>query len=474
MSEPVASATHRRLVTRNFLVLGSGELIGRLIGFATMVYAARALQPESYGVIGFALAIILYFQSAVDGGLELYGPRLVAEGRDLPGDLLTTIVGSRLAVAAVSGLALLAFAWLALPSLEAEVLAFYGLTLLGFAISTRWIHVGLDRGLPVALSKLTYGVLTLVLVVLWVRGPADVTKVPIAYAVADLVGAIMLATWLFAIGVRPGRFRIELARRAWRGSAPLLATVLLGLLIFNADFILLRVFRGRAEVGLYLAAHALISFLGQLGNVARLSLIPTLSRVRDQPDIEAEVNASAFARVSLVALPVAVGGFLVGADLVRDLYGAEYDRAGLPLQILIWTIAGLLWRSLIEAFFIARDRQGLVLRATGFAAGLNLALNLVLIPLYGMPGAAAATLATEIVRLSITSRYASQIGYGRIAFARLRQPAVATAVMGLVLWWAPIADPWLRVGTGLVVFAVACIAVGVVRRDAVGKLTLAV
>ena len=64
MRKPDETASHRRLVTRNFLVLGSGELIGRLIGFAAMVYAARVLQPETYGVIGFAIAIVLYFQSA--------------------------------------------------------------------------------------------------------------------------------------------------------------------------------------------------------------------------------------------------------------------------------------------------------------------------------------------------------------------------------------------------------------------------
>jgi len=473
MTEPAETASHRRLVTQNFMILGSGELIGRLIGFAAMVYAARMLQPETYGVIGFALAVVLYFHSVVDGGFELYGPRLVAEGEHDTGELWTTIVGSRLVVALLSGLGLTAFALLVLPSPEREVLALYGFTLLGLALSTRWIHVGLDRGLPVAASKIVYGVLTLVFIVWWVRGPGDVEKVPVAYALADLVGAIMLGVWLFAVGVRPRRFRLDLAKSAWREAAPLLATVILGLFIFNADFILLRVFRGRAEVGFYLAAYALISFLGQLGNVAKLSLIPTLSRVRDQPEVEAEINASALARVSLVALPVAVGGFLVGADLIRELYGAQYHPAGLPLQILIWTIAGLLWRSTFEAFLIARDRQKLILQSTGLAAALNLSLNLVLIPSYGLVGAAVATLATEVVRLLMVVRHARRTGYGRIAYARLWKPFAATAAMGAFLWFISLGSPWARVGAGAVVFALSAWALGVVRRDAGGKLTLA-
>ncbi len=459
-----AAAPHQRLITRNFVVLSAGELAGRLIGFAAMVWAARALGPEAYGVVGFALAIILYFQAAVDGGLELYGPRLVAAGRSDRGELLTTIVAGRsvIAVLAAGLLALVAFP--VFPAPEDRVLALYGATLLGVALGTRWFHVGLERGLPVAVSRIVYGVLTLGLVLVWVRAPEHVTRVPLAYALADLGAAALLAVWLWALGVRPGRFRLSLAKRAWGGAAPLLATVALGLLIYNADFILLRVFRGRAEVGLYLAAYALISFLGQLGNAARVSLIPALARVRARPEVASEINASALARVSLVGLPVAVGGFLVGGDLVRDLFGVAYAGAAAPLRILIWTIAWLLWRSVFESFLIARDAQGLVMRATAAGAALNLALNFVLIPAYGLAGAAVATLLTEAVRLALVIRYAGASGYGPPAWGRLARPAVATALMGGTVWLVPLADAWARVGLGIGVYAAAALALGIVRR----------
>lgn len=469
MSEGIEAAGHRRLVTRNFMVLSAGELVGRLIGFAAMVYAARALGPDAYGVIGFALAIILYFQISVDGGLELLGPRLVAERGDERGDLLTTIVVGRLIVAAAAAAVLLAFAFPVLPSPEDRVLALYGLTLLGTALSTRWFHIGLDRGASVAASRVLLGLLSLGLVWLWVRGPEDVGRVPVAFAVAELGAAALLFAWLFALGVRPGRFRPRLARRAWRAAGALLASMVLGLLIYNADFILLRVFRGRADVGLYLAAYALISFLGQLGNAARVSLIPTLARVRDRTDVLAEVNASALARVSLVGLPVAAGGFLVGGDLVRALFGPEYGPSAAPLRILIWTILWLLWRSVLEAHLIARDQQRLVLRATAIAAALNVALNLWLIPLYGLVGAASTTLFTEALRLALVGRYARANAYGKVAAGRLWRPAVATGVMSIGLIALPIANAWARVGIGTALFAVAALAVGTVGRDAEGR-----
>ena len=41
-------------VIRNFLAVGSGEALGRLVAFVAYLFLARTLGPESYGVIAFA------------------------------------------------------------------------------------------------------------------------------------------------------------------------------------------------------------------------------------------------------------------------------------------------------------------------------------------------------------------------------------------------------------------------------------
>ena len=97
MSPPLTAdrdqqAATERLVIRNFLTLGSGELFGRLIGFAAMVYVARALGVTAYGIVGFAMAVILYFQAFVDGGVELLGPREVAAAPDEIETLVPSVV----------------------------------------------------------------------------------------------------------------------------------------------------------------------------------------------------------------------------------------------------------------------------------------------------------------------------------------------------------------------------------------------
>ena len=70
-------------VGRAFVALGSGEVAARLIAFAGTLYVARTLGPSRYGVIGFALAVLLYLQRLADAGFDLgVGVREVAAHRD--------------------------------------------------------------------------------------------------------------------------------------------------------------------------------------------------------------------------------------------------------------------------------------------------------------------------------------------------------------------------------------------------------
>ncbi|MEP7324700.1 MAG: oligosaccharide flippase family protein, partial [Gemmatimonadota bacterium] len=67
-----------KTVGRNFLALGAGEAAARLVAFGATIYLARTLGPGSYGVIGLALAVTLYFTYLADCGIETLGVREIA------------------------------------------------------------------------------------------------------------------------------------------------------------------------------------------------------------------------------------------------------------------------------------------------------------------------------------------------------------------------------------------------------------
>ena len=104
--------------------------------------------------------------------------------------------------------------------------------------------------------------------------------------------------------------------------------------------------------------------------------------------------------------------------------------------------------------------QRLCAWATGACVLVNLGLNLVLIPPYGYLGAAAATLATEVVLFGLCGWFIHRHLGPTGLVKRLWRPAAATALMGLALNWTrgwPLA---LVVPAAAVLYGAALLALG--------------
>ena len=184
---------------------------------------------------------------------------------------------------------------------------------------------------------------------------------------------------------------------------------LLGLMIFNIDFFFLRIYRDSATVGYYAAAYALVSFFLNVGNSYSLGLLPVIARAGGDPDRQRHLYHGALVQVFAGALPIAVGGILVADGLIAAAFGGEYLPSVLPLQILCWTIPGSLFRSVAQSVLVAEERQHQLLSSAVWAVACNLALNVALIPTWGMVGAAIASLAAASLRLGLLLRFV-QIG----------------------------------------------------------------
>lgn len=98
-----------------------------------------------------------------------------------------------------------------------------------------------------------------------------------------------------------------------------------------------------------------------------------------------------------MSLPVLAGTILVGHDLIPRLFGAQYAPAATPF-ILLMVAAALIFFTLsygTVAIAVGDERHYAIAVTLGAVA--NVAINVVAIPLFGMVGAASATLAAEVV-----------------------------------------------------------------------------
>lgn len=257
--------------------------------------------------------------------------------------------------------------------------------------------------------------------------------------------------------------RLEPARvRAHAGyGVPVAASLILALVLATTDRFLLAAFLDAEAVGVYHAGYSLANrtldvvfvWLGAAGAPAlvaaleRGGLAALVPSAREQASLMLALTLPAAVGLALVAEPLA--GLMVGAELAA---GAAQVTPWIAASGLL---AGLTTYYFHQAFTLGQ-RTPLLLAAMAIPAGANLALNLILIPRFGLTGALAATVASYGLGL------VASIALGRRALAlpipwrASAELAAATGLMAAVVAALPdlggLAELALKSGVGGVVF----------------------
>jgi O-antigen/teichoic acid export membrane protein len=152
---------------------------------------------------------------------------------------------------------------------------------------------------------------------------------------------------------------------------------------------LLAFFLAPEQVAYYAIATALAEVAWYLPDTVGVVLFPRLSRMPHEEihTITARVCRST---VGLTLIMVVVLGG-VSWFFVPFAYGEAYAASVVPLLILLPGIVVMGIYKVLTRNYSSRDRQQVSIAAAFTALALNIGLNLVLIPLWGVPGAAVAS-----------------------------------------------------------------------------------
>jgi O-antigen/teichoic acid export membrane protein len=462
-------------VARSFLALGSGEALARVIAFGAMLLVAHRLGAEGLGVVSLSAAVLLYLSRVVDAGFDMgIGIREASVRRDTLGEFIPAILTFRLLLAGiVGGIAGVASLSL-LPAPEGLVVALYCLTLIPMALSARWALTGLDRTTSAGIARAAGELAVFMTIAILVHGPVDLWRVPLAQLIGDALAAIIVLVGLRRLGVAVGlRWNGAIVQPlVARHITPYVGSTLLGIVLFNADVIFLRIFRDATTVGLYASAYALVSFLLNIGGTYALTLLPSLTRLAPDPSTRQQVFEEAAAKVFLVILPVTIGGAMIAAEFLAVVYGAEFSAAGPVLAVLLVSAPLSLLRAVATTAIMAERKEGALLRIVGISAAANIVLNLVVVPRWGMTGAAVVTVVTELLRLVLSQYYATSLGFAVPRATRLWKPVVAGGLMALLLATPIGKQLWLAIPVAAAAYGFVLMILGALkfRRDALPEL----
>ncbi|WP_266077032.1 flippase [Haladaptatus caseinilyticus] len=267
-----------------------------------------------------------------------------------------------------------------------------------------------------------------------------------------------------------GEFRLHMREMALF-SAPLVVSSVLADLLTRTDTVMLGFFKTSHQVGLYAAAYPLAnSLLIALSSFGFLYL-PLASRLdaNGERDEISSIYQLTTKWIFVVTFPAFLLFVTFPADILTVFFGERYAGGALALVILslgfFTNAAGGRNRETLSAL----GHTGMILTGNALAFGLNLVLNLVLIPAHGFVGAAVAS-AIANVTLNVFMFAVLWLKFGITPFSRwtvrtmtrvpllLFPPAVVVSRMvSLSVITLPLALAIAAVGTLIAVSAADCL-----------------
>jgi O-antigen/teichoic acid export membrane protein len=431
------------VVARNSGVGFVAQVALKGLSFAFSVLILRNLGAAAYGQYAAVLAFGAIFLFVADLGLSPYLVREVARQRDAPAGkleterLYATVLRLRLCLSFVAAVLLILAAWATgrpPVMIGAVALGTLGLILYGVQGTSEAILAGLER------LDVTSGAKVINQLVFVILGGVALVMGLGYYGliVANLVGvaAITYVCWgaVRSLNIRPGGHATRSYVTILRSSIPFgIITFALGL-SYRFDSVLLNVTRSDTETGYYNAAYNLVFSAAVLSNVFNTSLYPSLTRkAAGSKEGLGDVYERVLRYLMIMAFPITAGTFVLANELVGLLYSDSYLPAVPALQVIIWTVPLMFASEFLGYLAVIQQRERHVAGAVLASTGLNVVVNLILVPAFGVMAAAAVTVVTEAVLLGqyawILRATLLRLDWQRAA----ARPLLAAAVMGILL-----------------------------------------
>lgn len=434
-----------RRVLQNAGALALARGTTMVLSLVTFAYLARVLEPERFGVLSIGLALVAYFGLPVNFGLDVLGVRELARSTQGADDLVGAILGLRTVLV---GLALGAYAvtvaFLDMPTTYKLVLGVQGLALLGQALSLEWVYQGLERMGVVALRNVAVAVLGLGGTLLFVRGPEDVIVAAAVYVFALVAANVSL---LITYAQRLGRLRLRFGRAAWlpllKPALPLWASHAMVIVAVYLDTLLLGYLSGEEAAGLYAAVFKLAAVALVPAEILLMAFLPTLSNSLGSLGLMRERGHAFATALFSLGFPICIGGALLAGDLTATVYGEDYAAASTALALLM---ANVLLAYGVIAYgqpLVAWNKERWFLLAFTVSVALNIPLDFILIPRFGVNGAALGTVLAQAASMAILLALHYRLTRRAYLPVVLRLlVACTTGVVGPVLVGSALGWPW--------------------------------
>lgn len=427
--------TKQRIVKNTFW-LSVGQLGSRLVRATILVYAARILGASEYGIFSYALSLAGFFTVFADLGVSNI---LTREASQRPAEKhiyfsTSLVIKSALILISVA-LVVIGGSYVSKIPEATALLPLVALLVIADGVrdfTTAYFRAEEKMEKEALITVITNVAIAVCgfIILFYSHSAHALTLSYVASAAFGTLAAIYLVKEEFIHLV--SNFRPTLVRQIIKDAYPMTVLGIIGMFMLNTDLIMISWWRGPEQIGLYAAAQRLAGILYTVPSILASVTFPILSRAIGENDHEKvrKLMEYSMALVLALALPIAIGGIILGSGLMVFLYGSGYSGGVLAFQLLLFTIIFVFPISLHSNYILGYNAQRKATLAISAGAIGNVLFNALFIPRWGIAGSAASTIIAQALNIGLLWHLNKKLN-NFYTLRHLKKIAVATIVMGV-------------------------------------------
>jgi len=395
MTPPISSQGFKRYFVNTSWLMGH-RVLSMVVALFVGVYVARYLGPERFGLLSYAGSFVGLFTALATLGLDGIMVRELVKTPERRDELLGTAFWLKAGGAILMWIGIAA----AVPFTHNDTQTNILIVIIAFAIIFQAFNViDFNYQAEVKSKFVVYAHLVqlvvssiIKLILVWISAPL------VYFACVFLLDAVVHSVGLTAMYLKNTgkvwhwKWRWETAKELLRDSWPLILSGMVISVYMKIDQVMIKEMLDAKQVGLYAAAVRLSEAWYFVPMAITSSVFPAIINAKKQSEaFYYQRLQQLYDLMVWLAVAIALPTTFLAPWVIRVLYGDAFSPAAGVLSIHIWAGVFVFLGVANGRWIIAENLQYIATIRSTAGAMVNVVLNILLIPNYGINGAAIAT-----------------------------------------------------------------------------------
>lgn len=391
------------------------KLIKAILTLIVTMIMARKLGPNNYGLINYAASLVSFIIPVMKLGIDstlvhdiINHPH--EEGKYVGTSIIANVISGLLCILGIIVFVLFANCG------ETEtiiVCSLYSITLLFQAIEIvqYWFQAKLLSKYPSIAMLIAYIITSLVQILILLFG-GNIYLFAISYSLEFLIISFMLLFLYKKDSPQKLDYSFDTFKLIFNKSKYYIIASMMITIFAHTDKIMIKFMIGNENVGYYSAALTCASMFSFVFAAIIDSFRPVIFEKKKVSNKQFEKYITSLYSIIIVgSLTVSLLITIFSSLIISIMYGSEYNASISALKIIVWYTTFSYLGSIRNIWIIIENKQNLLWKINLYGAILNIVLNLILIPIIGINGAAIASLLTQIFTNCILGFLMKTISY---------------------------------------------------------------